>query len=243
MNIIELIQSNNLIGYKRRPHYVFSSKPFGKIYAYNKTVVYKPHYSVIELSMFIGAKTQKDRTAHKISVAFKGIDMVEKSALDLLATLKLQNKFKDLTLDQLQEKVENEEDLLFDRFIVKANKPHTYIVMEKRIPLTTEIRVKCTCADYYYTYQWYNADAGVHIGNRGPGYIKRGSSNIRVRNPYKRPGVCKHMLLFSAMLMSQKLLVTSIGVLGNYNSNSRRFEVMNNTDIRQIQKDLKIEIN
>ena len=76
MNIGELIESTNAMG-KNRTLSDCLGKKFGTIYAGNKEVVYKSRAKdsncLVEVSMYIGAKTQEDRSLHKVSIALKGL--------------------------------------------------------------------------------------------------------------------------------------------------------------------------
>ena len=80
MNIKDLIASTNMV--KGREQSAVFQKRFGSIYLYNQTVKTKRNSSIIEVSMMIGAVTEKVRTiggmktaaAHKVSIAIRGVE-------------------------------------------------------------------------------------------------------------------------------------------------------------------------
>ena len=66
------------------------------------------------------------------------------------------------------------------------------------------------CSDYYFSWSWYNADHKCLIGRRPPPYQRKytdGKGYYRtLRNPHRLPGMCKHLLLFLALLMKGGLI-------------------------------------
>lgn len=53
------------------------------------------------------------------------------------------------------------------------------------------VQVSCTCKDYIYTYAYYNAKTGNHLG---PLPIIEPPKGLRPpRNPQHLPGMCKHI--------------------------------------------------
>ena len=74
MNIGQLLESTDMMGGNRTISACFG-KEIGTIFLGNKEVIYKPamKYPVVEISMYIGAVTQKDRNLHKVSIALKGM--------------------------------------------------------------------------------------------------------------------------------------------------------------------------
>lgn len=143
---MELLNSTYRLGERRRPSFVFSSKPFGSIFAFNKTVAYKPNNSIIEITMYITTATELNKTAHKVSVALQGVDTSEYSKENLFSIIKMQSKFNKLTDEEILEKVYSEENIINGKFIIQSgNNKNKFLLVDKRIPLTTQVRVKCSC--------------------------------------------------------------------------------------------------
>lgn len=73
-----------------------------------------------------------------------------------------------------------------------------------RIPINNvDVRVKCTCLDFYYRFATWNAGDDSLIGNAPPPYVKRG--NHPPVNPAKVPGICKHIIKLTDKLIQQRL--------------------------------------
>lgn len=74
----------------------------------------------------------------------------------------------------------------------------------KRIPLNNvDVKVKCTCLDFYYRFAKWNSGDDSLIGKPPPPYVKR--SNRPPVNPAKVPGICKHIIKLTDKLIQQKL--------------------------------------
>lgn len=245
MNISELLNSTYTLGKDRQPHFVFSSKPFGRVYAFNKEIKYKANYSIVEISMYISAVTQVDRTAHRVRIALKGVDIQEYTKEELIKKIrKLKTAYHKRDVDII-EMINNEVELIPGKFILPANKGGTkYLAVDKQIKLNTELRVDCSCADYYYTFAWYNCDHKVAIAPRPPAYKPhRGKERLTPqRNPKKKAGCCKHLLLLIAMLMEGGLLNNSKKLMSSYDKYSGNFEVVSRRDITEMVKKLQMEL-
>jgi len=144
VNILELLNSTYRLGERRQPAFVFSQKSFGSIYAFNKSVIYKPNNSIVEVSMYITTATELNKSAHKIQIALQGINSAEYTKDNLFSIIKMQTKYNKLTDDEILEKIFSEEELIRDKFIIQS-KGNKFLLIDKRIPLTTQIRVKCSC--------------------------------------------------------------------------------------------------
>lgn len=74
----------------------------------------------------------------------------------------------------------------------------------KKIPLNRiDVKVKCTCLDFYYRFAKWNSGDDSLIGNPPPPYVRK--TNRPPVNPNKVPGVCKHIIKVTDKLMSQRL--------------------------------------
>ena len=73
-----------------------------------------------------------------------------------------------------------------------------------KIPLNqVDVKVKCSCLDFYWRFSSFNHKDDSLIGDPPPPYVKR--SNRPPVNPAKVPGVCKHVIKLTTQLMTQKL--------------------------------------
>jgi hypothetical protein len=71
---------------------------------------------------------------------------------------------------------------------------------------STPIRVRCSCRDYYFTYEWYNKRSGALAGGPHSVYTRKTATRPE-RNPAHLPGMCKH-LIRQIIVMRQHKLVT-----------------------------------
>lgn len=153
MQIKELLESTyrvesvNKSANTRHPSYVFSQKKFGSIYTYNKTLLYKPDSSIIELDMVIGVYSEKNKSAHRVSIALKGIESQEYTTRGIIDLIKSENvMFNESEDSEVIKLILEEKKLLKGKTIIqKDTAKDKFIVIHNRIPLKTEIRVKCSC--------------------------------------------------------------------------------------------------
>ncbi len=252
VTIAELLSSTYKVGNRRKPDFVFSNKKFGSVYAYNKTVIYKENSSIIELSMIISSVTDIKKSAHKVAIAIRGVETEELSTQELLSLAKKELKLPEDMADNeiLQQILDNNVQFVKDKTLIQSStNKNKFLLITNKIPLTSEIRVKCTCADFFYTFAWYNADHKVLIGLRPPRYqsyaklTKKQSSNIQpLRNPHKHAGVCKHLLLFLAMLMDGGIINKSTPLTSNYNKNSKKIDTLSRQDMSDVINKLNAEL-
>lgn len=57
-----------------------------------------------------------------------------------------------------------------------------------------EVRVRCSCSDYYYTFWIFNKRHNAHQGANMPPYKPVGGKSRPPRNELGVPGACKHIL-------------------------------------------------
>jgi hypothetical protein len=82
--------------------------------------------------------------------------------------------------------------------------PGIFIYTSKPSITGTDVSVRCTCADYYYTWWYYNKSQGGLAGTDFPRYRRKVPDSGRgPRNPAKVPGCCKHILVL-ANYMAEK---------------------------------------
>jgi hypothetical protein len=76
----------------------------------------------------------------------------------------------------------------------------------ERIPLNQiDVKVKCTCLDFYYRFATWNSGDESLIGKPPPPYIRKTTTRPPV-NPAKVPGVCKHIIKLTDKLISQRMV-------------------------------------
>lgn len=59
---------------------------------------------------------------------------------------------------------------------------------------STNVKVRCTCLDFYHRFSQHNQNDGSLVGRPMPPYQKKPGSNRPPVNPQKVPGVCKHLI-------------------------------------------------
>jgi hypothetical protein len=155
---------------------------------------------------------------------------------------------------------------LKDKTIIqKSTAGRKFIVVPNNIPYNSvDIMTRCSCSDYFYTWAYYNANHNCLIGTRPPAYARKKTkadgSFITIRNPKQRPGVCKHLMLFIAVLMKGGLIqnlpaLTSsapdVGDVPNLRPNlntfgddiiSKRLMKIGRTQVDKLLKDLKEDL-
>ena len=74
--------------------------------------------------------------------------------------------------------------------------------MEKPININSFVRVSCSCSSYFFTCAWYNYQAGAHLGQQPASYPKKTGYSETVLNMKKSPGMCKHLMMFTMLLLN-----------------------------------------
>ena len=221
MNIQQLIASSGEIFSKgilergEQSHYsdtyTFSTKKFGQVLQYNKSVVYRPNYDIVEIGMYITAVTEDGKTGHFCQVALKGIDMKPVSKNDVLEKVRSRDggKFKAYTDDAIVDYIAQGGTVYNGKYVIQSRRDSSmFLVMNKRISSETEVRVRCSCASFLFDVAWYNADHGCLIGQRPPAHpkFKMGSTET-IRNVHKKPGLCKHLMLLFSLLLKDDFII------------------------------------
>lgn len=70
---------------------------------------------------------------------------------------------------------------------------------------STNIKVSCSCLDFYYRWASYNAKDGSLLGDPPPPYIKK--TDRPSVNPGNSPGLCKHLIYVVEFLKSEGLFI------------------------------------
>ena len=198
---------------RRKPEYVFNRKTFGAIYLNNMVINYKTEEKIIEIVLLMGVSTDIHKSAHRVALALKGVDFQEYNISSLCELIR--GKVPSLESTPYNEIIEMilEEGLQpLEGYTViqKSTTERKFVVVSNNISSSgVDVWSKCSCSDYYYSWAWYNADKGCLIGKRPPAYKRKSSVEgvfTPVRNPNRRPGFCKHLLLLIALLMKGGLI-------------------------------------
>ena len=74
--------------------------------------------------------------------------------------------------------------------------------MENGIDVNSYVRVSCSCSNYYFVHSLYNYWAGAHLGQAPAAYPGKSESSTTVMNVEKSPGMCKHLMMFTMLLLN-----------------------------------------
>ena len=85
--------------------------------------------------------------------------------------------------------------------------------MKQPIGVNNYVRVSCSCSNYYFVHGWYNYQAGAHLGQQPAPYPGKSSSSETIYNVDKRPGMCKHLMMFTMLLLNGGI-IDKAGVAG-----------------------------
>ena len=97
----------------------------------------------------------------------------------------------------LTELPNNDKSLLMDYFELKYRNQVYYI--EKIDPKKHYVANRCSCADYFFTFAWYNHKKGCLYGSQPRPYHRK-TTTIPPRNPQEFVGICKHLWNFYSFL-------------------------------------------
>ena len=263
MNISDLLQSTITMGYldqlmhgrtdnRRGPNYTFSSKAFGAVY-YNNIVI-AARGDIIEISLVMGTATDIHKSAHRIGIALKGVNYKEVTEKGLIKEIVEKNPYSEtiddnFSLEVIRRILEENYQPLKDQgytIIQKSTTERKFFIIPNRIETDTEIAVRCTCSDFFFTWAWYNADHKCLIGLRPPTY-KRLYTDDRgrfrtLRNPHRIPGMCKHLLLFLALLMKGGLIQNLPTLTSSASKATNKLEMVSRSDVYNLLVGLKEEL-
>jgi len=277
MNIKELLLSSYSVGrgtqmFKKKgintrlASYTFSEKPFGSVYLQNIVVSYKTEHKIIEIVLVMGTATDKGKSGHRVALALKGVNFTELYSSELVRKIKEVNKsLESLSNNEIIDLIltSNLQPIPNHTIIQKTSTAGKFLLIENNISATTtEVQVRCSCTDFYYTWAYYNGDNNALIGSKPPAYMRKNASLIPIRNRDKRPGLCKHNLLLIAILMKGGLIsnlpqLTNSAPALSYNPilsksdsvvrvfkdvNTNRLAVVKRQDVSKILKSLRDEL-
>jgi hypothetical protein len=84
-------------------------------------------------------------------------------------------------------------------FVFKANDNKEYII--ERVPRNTQVKVSCSCLDFHYRFAVWDDQHRALDGNPPPPYTR--TSNRPPVNPFKTPGLCKHIIAIVDKLQNE----------------------------------------
>lgn len=276
MNIAQLIESTNQVsttvisesgtGKKKTvakygPENTFQNKKFGQIFLYNKVVRVKPRSSIVEVTMMIKGVTDKIRAAkdnvdrpvaaHKVMVAIRGVEQKVVDADTLIGLIRMERpEYKDETAypnEDILARAINPDFKPFEGKTIMAQANGTYVIITDQISPNNDIRVWCSCSNYYWVFQYYNVENNVDIWGKAPSrYIPKTKTgweaftkNKPMRNPGRHPGMCKHIMLLLALLMDSSVVSAAGGMVNQYRANIKRFKKVDRLSESEYNKLMK----
>ena len=262
MDILSLYKSTVNMGYleshfrgelgdnRREASYALVHKDFGTIYLNSMSTM--PSASMLDIIIYMGVATDKGKTSHRVAISLKNDKFQELTETELVNLIKSRNPADvDKTKDDMILKLLNDssyQPIEGSTIIRKNSTDRKFSIIPNRIPVDTEIKIRCTCSDYFFCWSWYNADHKCLIGTRPPAYKKATNSKRTSKNPHKLPGMCKHTLLLIAILMQGGLLenMTDISAYSKVAKNNKDIRVMSRKEISNLfstlSKDLAKEL-
>ena len=151
------------------------------------------------------------RSAQKDSVEFDnvkaqplaGIKSVTVNALTISKTFKARRKYKTIVAFYGLEFSEKEKP---NMSTIKDLKSNLIWWVEQPTLSQSQVRVACSCSDYYYTFGLWNYNEGGHFGRKPRAYIRK-TTTYPERNPNHLPGICKHIWHLTDTLIQNGWLI------------------------------------
>ena len=226
MNLSELLKSTTQVGQsiqssarkdtfggnRRTASFTLNNKSFGSVLEYNTQALYRYTYDIVELSMTISSITDKTAGAHRVQISLGSVPLRKLDLADFCKEFgynHMYNYFKENNVPLIEiTSAYNENHPHSAVEVAIPQMGHPYIIMMKSsLDLTLPVRVRCSCADYYYTFGFYNYKRRCNIGSAPAPYERVGGNKdiITIRNPRRLPGLCKHLIFFIDMLMHDSI--------------------------------------
>lgn len=86
--------------------------------------------------------------------------------------------------------------------MVRFKGPSGFYYYFEPVDISDNIRVTCSCLDFYYRFAVFDDKHQALFGKRPPPYIKK--TDRPYVNPFKTPGVCKHTIALVNRLKNRK---------------------------------------
>jgi hypothetical protein len=160
-------------------------------------ILLETSYNTLYTNTTQNFKTPRDQSSERVQVLNKRFMPAPRNQiLGVLATTRTDierynTKMYFLGVNYL----ELEEDTDGYSFTAPGGQDYT---IERINENSNDVRVACTCLDFYYRFApWNYSDGSLH-GNPPPPYVK--TTDREPYNPDKIPGLCKHMISLASEL-------------------------------------------
>lgn len=257
MNIKELIQSSGNIYHRGKSQAL--SKKMGKVLLNNQMVTVYKNGAVVDISMMISGVTDMIRSGdsskpvafHKVTVSINGIEQAYYTPSELVAKIRADHpeyadEQKYINADILKEALDKPTKFFEDATVFRTTNDSGkgFSVVSNNISEDCEVKVWCSCSDYYWTMQYYNCENDVDKYGKYPDrYIPKSKAgyeafkqNTPLRNPSRSPGMCKHLMLLMATLMSKGIIEDTSNMNKYYKANFSKFQMEQRLTVSQYDK-------
>ncbi len=138
--------------------------------------------------------TPRSESSRQVIVTdIKYIQIVNKAELEVKAKTRSKTNTYDTSIVFTDVKFLEKDDKRFKTQIFGVDGAYHYMVPIKKN--LSEVRVSCSCLDFYYMFSVWNHKQGSLDGDAPKPYIK--TTNRPLRNPQKVDGMCKHLIRLS----------------------------------------------
>ena len=88
--------------------------------------------------------------------------------------------------------------------VIQSQDGQEYVIVPAEYN-NSEVRVSCSCLDFYYRFAVWNSKDSSLLGNPPPPYVNK-TDGGEPRNPNQVPGLCKHLMALSDDLRQQRVV-------------------------------------
>lgn len=134
------------------------------------------------------SREEKSRKIQVFTTTF--LPSLQNNALEVRAKTRSKNDTYDSRI--YFENVEFADETTPNVASFKGSDNENYYIIP--IDNNSNVKVNCTCLDFYYRFSIWNNQKNSLIGDVPPPYIKKRESNREPVNPSKSPGVCAHII-------------------------------------------------
>jgi len=147
--------------------------------------------------------TPRDEKSRQVVVSdIKYIEVVNNKELQVRAKTRTKSNTYDTSIVFTNVTFLEKDDKRSKTQVFGANGQYYYLVpIKKNI---TDVKVACTCLDFYYMFSIWNHRDGSLDGDAPKPYIK--TTDRPLRNPQRVEGICKHILRLSDELIRVGIL-------------------------------------
>lgn len=136
-------------------------------------------------------RTEKSRQVTVSDVKY--IEIINKAELEVKAKTRTKTNTYDTTIIFTGVKFLEKDDKRSKTQVFGSDGVYHYMVPIKKNQ--SEVRVSCSCLDFYYMFSVWNHKQGSLDGDAPKPYIK--TTDRPLRNPQKVDGMCKHIIRLS----------------------------------------------